>query len=325
MIFLVIGLGSMGKRRVRCLLALGYKNIIGLDPREDRRKETQEKYGIKTISNIKDVNWSEINRFVISTPPDEHLSYLKIALDKRIPSFIEASVLLDGLEEINTEAKKRNVFFAPSCTMLFHPAIKKIKEIIQSGKYGKFTNFSYHSGQYLPDWHLWENVKEFYVSNKKTGGCREIVPFELTWLVEVLGFPTGIKGYYSSTMDVGADIEDTYAICMKFKNGLGTMLVDVTSRYAIRNIVLNLEQGQIMWRWDEPVVNVFDANSKVWTSHKQEFVKAAEGYNENIPEQMYIDEVDLYINAANKKLKFPNNLDKDIAVIKFLLEVEKIN
>ena len=33
---LVIGLGSMGKRRVRNLMALGYKDIAGYDPREER-------------------------------------------------------------------------------------------------------------------------------------------------------------------------------------------------------------------------------------------------------------------------------------------------
>ena len=41
--FLVIGLGSMGKRRVRNLLANGEKSIFGFDLREDRRKETEEK------------------------------------------------------------------------------------------------------------------------------------------------------------------------------------------------------------------------------------------------------------------------------------------
>ena len=49
---LVIGLGSMGKRRVRNLQALGIKNIIGLDKREDRREETEKNYQIKTVSSF---------------------------------------------------------------------------------------------------------------------------------------------------------------------------------------------------------------------------------------------------------------------------------
>jgi len=50
--FLVIGLGSMGKRRVRNLQALGMENIIGFDPRADRRAEAAEKYGIPVFASL---------------------------------------------------------------------------------------------------------------------------------------------------------------------------------------------------------------------------------------------------------------------------------
>ena len=43
--FLVIGLGSMGKRRVRNLQALGHRNVAGFDPHVDRRNEAADKYG----------------------------------------------------------------------------------------------------------------------------------------------------------------------------------------------------------------------------------------------------------------------------------------
>lgn len=43
--------------------------------------------------------------------------------------------------------------------------------------------------------HPWENVNEFYVSNRVTGGAREIVPYELTWIVHILGVPNEIKAY----------------------------------------------------------------------------------------------------------------------------------
>ena len=51
--YLVIGLGSMGKRRVRCLLALGISNadIMGMDIREDRCIESKKKYGIHTYQS----------------------------------------------------------------------------------------------------------------------------------------------------------------------------------------------------------------------------------------------------------------------------------
>ena len=41
--FLVIGLGSMGKRRIRNLKYLKYKEIIGYDIRRERREEVENK------------------------------------------------------------------------------------------------------------------------------------------------------------------------------------------------------------------------------------------------------------------------------------------
>lgn len=36
--FLVVGLGSMGKRRIRNLQELGFNKIVGFDIRKDRTK-----------------------------------------------------------------------------------------------------------------------------------------------------------------------------------------------------------------------------------------------------------------------------------------------
>ena len=47
--FFIVGLGSMGKRRIRNLQANGEKDIVGFDIRPDRNAEAKEKYGIKTV------------------------------------------------------------------------------------------------------------------------------------------------------------------------------------------------------------------------------------------------------------------------------------
>lgn len=320
--FLVIGLGSMGKRRVRCLKALGHQDIIGHDLRIDRRIEAERMYGIQTVDSLAGFDLSTVAAFIISVPPDRHLDFMNIAVENNKPSFVEASVVIDGLEAINETATRKNILIAPSCTLRFHPAIKDIKHIVQSGKYGRFTNLSYHSGQYLPDWHPWEKVSDYYVSQKDTGGGREIVPFELTWLVDVLGYPEKVWGFFGKTMNVGADIDDTYVISLKFKQGYGTLLVDVASRYAVRNLVLNMERAQIVWRWDEAAVNVYEADNQRWITYRQRESTAQTGYNKNIIEDMYIEELGSFINAVQGKGTFPNSLADDIEVLKVLYRIE---
>lgn len=319
--FLVIGLGSMGKRRVRCLQALNYTDIVGFDPREDRRVEAKEKYGIKTINSFENQDLTIYDAFIISTPPNLHTQYARWAIDFNKPAFIEASVILKEVQEM-LEYNKNNTFLAPSCTLRFHPIIKDITKIIKSNEYGKITNFSYHSGQYLPDWHPWEKVSDFYVSERIMGGGREIVPFELTWIVDSIGWPESIKGVFAKTIDFGAKIEDTYAFTLKYKDKLGSVMVDVASRYAVRNLIINMEKAQIQWKWDESAFHLYEVESNRWIHFEQPQFESAAGYNKNIGEKMYIDEVATFIEGISNKVKYPNTVEDDIRVLELLNKIE---
>lgn len=320
--FLVIGLGSMGKRRIRCLKTLGKVNVVGFDPREDRRQETEKLYHIRTVSKVKSSLIEDIDAFIISTPPDLHTPYLKLAIENNIPAFVEASVLLEDVIDI-IKMNDENTFIAPSCTLYYHPIIKEIREIINSNKYGKITNFTYHSGQYLPDWHPWENVKDFYVSNRETGGGREIVPFELTWITQTIGFPEEIKGYFKKTIDFGVEIEDTYAFVLKFKDYLGSMIVDVASRFATRILTLNFEKAQLTWNWDEGAYKIYEADKGRWITFDQPQGINQQGYNKNIVEGMYVEEIEAFVSAIQNPKLYPNTLEKDKEVLKLLNLIEE--
>lgn len=326
---IIFGLGSMGKRRARCLQELEAKqdiflkcDIVGFDINPNRVEEAKRQ-NIEATTDFTALSLSKADAYFICTPPDQHEIYLEYALAFKKPCFVEASVILGKLEKIYEVAQAQGIFIAPSCTLLFHPAIMLLQEIITSQQFGKVTNFSYHCGQYLPDWHPWESVKDFYVSNYITGGCREIVPFELTWITRCFGFPQNVIALYGQTMDVGAKIDDTYAISLQFKNSFGVMLIDVTSRYAIRSLILNFENGQIHWRWDKNYLNIFNVVTQQWEKRYFESKASAKGYNKNISEEMYINEVAAFLNGIKDPEHYPNDLIKDIKILKLLNKLEK--
>ena len=75
---LVVGLGSMGKRRIRCLQKLGVQNIIGIDTRADRCLETKDLYSIEIKQSLDEaLNAHRFDAAVISVPPDLHHQYMK--------------------------------------------------------------------------------------------------------------------------------------------------------------------------------------------------------------------------------------------------------
>ena len=323
---LVIGLGSMGKRRIRNLKTLGVKNIIGLDLRQDRRIETLEKYNVEVFSNFQAaITKYKFDAFIISLPPNIHHVYMKKALELSIPSFIEASVLDTKFEEMISNSIKNKVLLAPSCTLFFHPAIKKIAEIIKNGELGIISNFLYHSGQYLPDWHSYEHVKDYYVSKKETGGGREIVPFELTWITLLLGFPKRVVGLYKGSIKINGaeEIDDTYNLLMDYGNSIFNLSVDVVSRHATRRLVINGSKKQLYWNWDDNMIKIYNPELKKWNEINYVTSSAQAGYNKNITEQMYVDEMEAFLKAANNECSFPNTLQHDYQVLKTLYAVER--
>lgn len=324
--FLVIGLGSMGKRRVRCLNALSYKNIVGFDLRQDRRDETEQKYGIKTYGDI-NLAIREFNpdAFIISVPPHVHHEYMKLAIKYKKHYFVEASVVDTDMKEIKNSLISANIVAAPSATMTFHPAIRQIMNIMRSGELGTISNIIFHSGQYLPDWHTYEKVSDYYVSNPATGGAREIVPFELTWITHILGFPKHVCGNVRKTINIdGAEkIDDTYNFLLDYEKYLAAISIDVVSRSAVRRLLVNGDRKQLLWDWNQKNIQIYDPQNGQWQVLEYQMMAAEAGYNANIGENMYIDELKAFIDAVKGKSPFVNTMENDHNVLKLLYAVEE--
>lgn len=330
--FLVIGLGSMGKRRVRNLIALGYKEMIaGFDLREERRAEA-EKYGITTYDSFEDaMSEHKPNVFVISTPPNLHMHYAYIAEKNSIHCFIEASVVdADKILELSNIIKEKNILMAPSCTMRFYPAPMKIKELIEQDKIGKVLNYNYQTGQYLPDWHPWEKISDFYVSNPDTGGCREIVPFELTWLNDIFGDAQPLACVRRKLTDMPADIDDIYHCLLSYPdNVIGNLTVEVVSRpRATREIRILGSLGEIVYNADDNQVKYINTDMDDWEVINFNLGTIEAGYIN--PEEPYINEVKAFVNALKKvengeKSDYPNSLEDDYKILKTLYKLEDIS
>lgn len=324
--FVVVGLGSMGKRRIRCLQKLGHKNIFGFDPREVRRLEAKTTYNIELISDIEAFAAEHKPHFIISVPPHLHNIYMKLAVKNECHFFVEASVLDDDLSEIIAEVAAKNLVAAPSCTLLFHPAIQLIKSIIEKNELGKLSNWLYHSGQYLPDWHPYEKVSDYYVSRKDTSGGREIVPFELSWICRVFDFPEKVSATFGKTIEFegGENVDDTYNLLMKYKLGFfGVLTVDVVSRYATRRLMINGQDGQLRWDWENAYVEIYLASTGKWEKRTFEKGEAHVGYNPNIVEDMYVDEIKTFLSAVDKSGAYPTDLTYDWNVLKTLYKAEQ--
>lgn len=324
--FLVVGLGSMGKRRIRNLRTLGYSEIAGFDLREDRLDESEQKYGIKTFDSFNDsIKIFKPDAVIVSTSPKFHMDYAIPCEKKRIPCFIEASVTdRSRISELDQRIRDSKVIMAPSCTMRFYPGPIKVKELISEGVLGDVLNINYQTGQYLPDWHPWEDISEYYVSDTETGAAREIVPFELTWLNDIFGTPETLACVKTKLSKLDAQIDDIYHCLLRYpKNILANLTVEVISRpIATRELRIIGSRGQLVMSADENCIRYANTDSPDWIRHTLDSGTVETDYIN--PEEPYIKEIESFIEAVNSsdQSKFPNTLEDDCLILKILDEME---
>jgi len=321
--FLVIGLGSMGHRRIRNLRALKVapKNICGFDPDAKRRAVVEKEHGVSTINDFKKaIAEFRPTAFVISTPPNKHAEYFLYAAKHNIHFFVEVTTVDDGYATLMPLLSKKFVA-APSCTFRYVPAVQKIRELIKKGTIGRVLSFQHYLGQYLPDWHPYEDYRQVYFARKKTGGAREMFPYEICWLNYLVGSSVArIVGVNDKYSDLEMSADDIYAVILEYGNRvLGTLTVDLLNRKAQRTLRIIGSKGTIEWDWLEYEIKVFLPRNKTRVIKLNKDKKLS---HYNTTENIYIAEMKTFLDAIRHKKPYPYSFTEDWEILKTLYRAE---
>jgi predicted dehydrogenase len=211
--------------------------------------------------------------------------------------------------------------------MRFQPSIKRMKELIESGRIGKVLTYSHHCGQWLPDWHPSEDYRTFYVSRRETGACREIVPFELTWVNWLIGQPaTRVAGMKAKLSTLDCDIDDVYHLLVGYDGGvIGHIQVDVLARAPVRHIRIVGSEGTLEWSLTAKKLDLYEVSTRQWTSVAEPPPRIEKGYSEMSNETMYDEEIAAYLAAIRGDKPWGNTLEDDYATLEVLHAAEQSN
>lgn len=319
---LVIGLGSMGKRRIRLLKELYPECVIwGVDGREERCDEAKILFNIQCCRSIKDVTDPFMIDFAfVCTSPLSHSTIITECLLNKWNVFTELNLVSDGYRENIELAKKNGCVLFLSSTFFYREEIKYIKEhVIQNIKW----NYIYHIGQYLPDWHPWEDYRDFFVGNKKTNGCREILAIELPWITKVFGNVKAIHVLSDKMTGLKIDYNDNYLIQIEHENGnKGTLIVDVVSPVAVRRLEVYTEKRYIRWSGTPESLYEYDQTDNqlklVKLSEKEEH---EEGYSAFVIENAYKNEIQEFVNVVTNGKEQIYGLEEDFIILKLIDQI----
>jgi predicted dehydrogenase len=320
---LVVGLGSMGRRRLRNLRHIGGIELAGLETDRARGAEVAGQFDIPVFAALEDgLSWLP-DALVISTPPDRHAEYALAAARMGLAYFSEASVVGDGLDEVQAAVRANGSIAAPSCTLRFHPAVRLMRERFCEGAVGRPLAVVHHVGQYLPDWHPWEDYRSFYAASRSTGAVREIVAYELNWLTYLFGSVVALSCLCAKVSQLEVDIDDIYSTLLAFESGVqGSLVVEAISRPAIRRARVVCEQGTLEWDWNARCLREWRAADGTWAEHADPPAVPGPG-GAWVAENMYIEEMRGFLHAIESGQEhWPHSLEDDMALLGTLVELE---
>lgn len=134
----VIGGGLWGQNHIRTLYEMGNLASI-VEPNRERLKEFLEKYQVKGFLNVQEALEQDFDGFTIAAPASLHYSLAKQIIEAGKPVLVEKPMTLSSetSKELVDLASMKSVQLMVGHVLLFHPAIRKIKELIDSGTIGE--------------------------------------------------------------------------------------------------------------------------------------------------------------------------------------------
>jgi len=322
--FYIIGLGSMGKRRIRNLLSLGFdkKQIFGFDTDKKKVEDTIKNYKIKAMSNFnRGFQFFDPNILIISTPPDRHHEYFLFAAKHKIHFFSEISTTSLGYSKLLTLLDDTFVA-APSCTFRFLFPITKIKELLHNKEIGKPLFFNLYLGQYLPDWHWYEDYRKVYFSKGESGGCKEMLLYEILWLTYIFSSSLiKVQGFRDKLSDLEIEADDYYSAFITLENHVvGNVVIDLINRKAERSLKIIGSDGTLDWNWLDDKLVIHKIGGKIRKFKLKSNIPYS-GYNTS--EEVYISEMKNFCEAIKKKTKYIYNYEEDYKHLKLVEKFSK--
>jgi glutamate-1-semialdehyde aminotransferase/spore coat polysaccharide biosynthesis protein SpsF (cytidylyltransferase family)/predicted dehydrogenase len=315
---LVVGCGSIGRRHARNLKSLGVQRLAFCDTSLEALKQCGEELNGEMFGDYGEA----LQKFrpdivLICTPPVYHVEEALAALQVQAHVFIEKPLSHEssGIQPLIAETRRSDRNVQIGYNMRFHPGLKILKELIDSGKIGRVLWLNVEAGQYLPDWRPWQNYRESYSACRELGGGIILDgSHELDYICWLLGRPTEVtcRSEHLSSLDV--DVESSAWIYLSFPERRRAELhLDFVQRAYTRTCKVVGETGTALWDFSVHEVRWFSAEQSAWNSIPYVFE----------PNDMYVAEMVHFLESLGSKTGPMVDLEQGRDVIRVVEAAKK--
>jgi predicted dehydrogenase len=266
---------------------------------------------VKYYSNYDEALQNPSDVVVIANPTAMHVPYAQKALKAGCHVYLEKPVShsLDGVDRLLELQQNKNCVVQVGCQLRCHPQLVKIKEWINSGNLGTVHSVVADVGEYLPDWHPWEDYRTSYAArNDQGGGVILTMIHEFDYLYWFFGplFVEHAIGMKRTSLEI--DVEDTALIALMSEDGVPIHLrMDYWRRPPTRTLNIVAEKGEVSWDYHKKKLQVFSEGKLI------EEDRLSEDWDWN---ELFIDMMKDFLAAVNGNGSVCSSLNDGIEVLK---------
>jgi predicted dehydrogenase len=142
----------------------------------------------------------------------------------------------------------------------YHPTLNKARELIQSNRLGRILTVHAHWGEYLPQWHPWEDYRHSYAARADLGGGVIVtLTHPLDYLRFLLGEVEALWSFNGHISPLAIDVEDVAEIGLRFASGVvGGVHLNYVQRTPVQRLEIVGTKGTLRWDNTEGILTLFE-------------------------------------------------------------------
>lgn len=328
--FLIAGLGSIGRRHFRNLIALGEKDIALLRTRKGTLPD-DELAGYPVETDLQEALQNrKPDAVIVANPTSMHLDIAIPAAEAGCHILLEKPVShsLERLDILQKTAERSGSKILVGFQFRYNPTLNKARELIQSEVLGKILTAHAHWGEYLPQWHPWEDYRQSYAARSDLGGGVIVtLTHPLDYLRYLLGDVESLWSFDGHISPLEVDVEDVAEIGLKFRNGVvGGVHVNYFQRPPVHRLEIVGTNGTLRWDNADGILNFykfpapFGSYSDNPPAPVMESFSPPEGFERN---QLFVAQTRHFIEIVRGEAEPICSLEDGVQVLRLALAAYK--
>ena len=221
---LVIGVGSIGERHVRCFQDTGQAAVSIVETNAQLRADIAGRYRVDAaFESLAAALDASFDAAVICTPADVHVPMAIECARRGMHLLIEKPLSIDRarVDELAAVVRENRLVVGIAYVLRCHPALTAMRAAIQSGRFGSPVQIVATSGQHFPTYR--PAYREIYYASHATGGGA--VQDALTHVINasewLVGPITSLAADSAHQVLPGVSVEDTVHVVARHGTVLG--------------------------------------------------------------------------------------------------------